>query len=276
MQFEQELSEMAQAVTRLVAATAPDRPPAPGGSLTVVGTGIRAINQLTLEAVAHIHQAESLLHVIGDPFQEAVLSAINPAAETLTIYYGDDTDRGDTYENMVQHILGEVVAGKRTVAAFYGHPGVFVYPTHESVRRARAAGYPSRMLPGVSAEDCLVADLGIDPGDGFHAFEATDFLYRRAPIDPTVHLVIWQVGALGNGAGGGAGYDPGMVAQLARKIGGRYGPAHPITIYEAPFDPTGSPTITRIPVAHLARTPMGLASTLYVPPIVPLRMVGTP
>ena len=82
------------------------------------------------------------------------------------MYYGEGLERMHTYEAMVQHILAEVVASKRVVAAFYGHPGVCTYPTHESVRRARAAGLPARMLPAVSAEDCLFADLGVDPRTG--------------------------------------------------------------------------------------------------------------
>ena len=40
------------------------------------------------------------------------------------------------------------------------HPGVYVAPSHETVLRARAEGYPARMLPGISSEDCLFADLG--------------------------------------------------------------------------------------------------------------------
>lgn len=266
----EELVEVADASVRLIDAVTADVPTPPAGSLTVVGTGIRAVTQLTVEAIAEMRRAESLLHVVGDHVQEELLAALNPTAATLTGYYGEDVDRLDTYEAMVQHILAEVAAGKRTVVAFYGHPGVFVYPTHQSVARARAMGYPARMLPAVSAEDCLVADLGIDPGDGFHAFEATDFLYLRNAIDPSVHLVIWQIGALGD-ATGGATYDVGMVGQLAEKLGAWYGMAHPVTIYEAPFAPTGRATMVRVPVAELPQSRIGMASTLYVPPRSDLR-----
>ncbi len=270
MEHHEELVDVADASVRLIDAVTADRPTPPGASLTVVGTGIRAITQLTLEAVAEMRRAESLLHVVGDAVPEQLLASLNSSATTLTGYYGNDVDRLDTYEAMIQHILAEVAAGKRTVVAFYGHPGVFVYPTHQSVARARAMGYPARMLPAVSAEDCLVADLGIDPGDGFHAFEATDFLYTRTAIDPSVHLVIWQVGALGD-ATGGSTYDVGMVGQLAQKLGTWYGMAHPVTIYEAPFAPTGRPTIVRVPVAELPQSRLGMASTLYVPPRADLR-----
>jgi hypothetical protein len=37
------------------------------------------------------------------------------------------------------------------------------------------------MLPAISAEDCLFADLGVDPADhGCPSYEATDFLVHGA------------------------------------------------------------------------------------------------
>ena len=54
------------------------------------------------------------------------------------------------------------------------------------------------MLPGISAEDCLFADLEIDPArQGLRSYEATDFLISGRPVDPTSGLVLWQVGAIG-------------------------------------------------------------------------------
>ena len=56
---------------------------------------------------------------------------------------------------------------------------VFVQPSHESIAIARLEGFSARMLPGISAEDCLFADIGLDPGkDGCQSFEATDFLRK--------------------------------------------------------------------------------------------------
>ena len=99
---------------------------------------------------------------------------------------------------MAEAILEPVRAGKRVCAAFYGHPGVFVLPSHEAIARARAEGFDATMLPGVSAEDCLVADLGVDPArNGLQSYEAGDFLRRRPAIEPTTALVLWQIGVVG-------------------------------------------------------------------------------
>ena len=263
---DQALVEVARAAVRLIAAVQPGATP-PGGSLTVVGTGIRAVTQLTVEALAAMASAEVLLHVIGEPVQEAAILAINPHAESMTGLYADGLVRNATYEAMVQQVLAAVAAGRRTVAAFYGHPGVFTYPSHESVRRARAAGHPARMLPAVSAEDCLYADLGIDPGDGCQAYEATSFLLQSHPVDPSAHLLLWQVGTIGNWTYESAGYDlrsfPALVAKLLRL----YPPAHPVTVYEASFDPAGLARVLTLPLAALDASLLSPATTLHIAPL---------
>jgi uncharacterized protein YabN with tetrapyrrole methylase and pyrophosphatase domain len=236
-----------------------------GGSLTVVGTGIRAITQLTLEALAVMTTAEVLLHVIGEPIQEEALLAVNPRASTLTGLYADGMDRSATYEAMVQQVLASVMAGKRTVAAFYGHPGVFTYPSHESVRRVRAAGYPARMLPAVSAADCLYADLGVDPGDGSQAYEATDFLWMRQRPDPGSHLLLWQAGSIGNWTYESAGYDMSAFPALVAKLLAIYPRHHPVTVYEAAFHPSGRARVLQMPLHRLHASHVTPASTLFVP-----------
>ena len=266
LDYHAELAGVAEAAAQLVTIISDDCSTR-GGSLTVVGTGIRAIRQLSVETIALMARAEVLLHVIGESVQEAALSAINPQGETLTGFYVDGGDRLQTYNLMVQRILASVTAGQRTVVAFYGHPGVFTYPAHESVRRARAAGFPARMLPAISAEDCLFADLGIDPGEGCQSYDATDFVYRDLPFDRSAHLVLWQAGTLGNWTYESSGYDLRSFPALVYKLMSAYPPGHPAKVYEASFDPNGFPRIERLPISLLRGEQMTPASTLHVPPV---------
>ena len=48
------------------------------GSLVVVGTGIRTVGQLTIEAVAWLRQADKVLYVVSDPVAEAMLKELIP------------------------------------------------------------------------------------------------------------------------------------------------------------------------------------------------------
>src|SRR5262245_3832821 len=102
------------------------------GSLVVVGTGIRTVGQLTMEAIAWIKQAERLFYVVSDPIAESVIQDLNPkAAESMSGLYHEGKPRILAYNAMIDRILKSVRSGKMTVAAFYGHPGVFAYPSHE-------------------------------------------------------------------------------------------------------------------------------------------------
>ncbi len=155
------------------------------GSLTVVGTGVKAASHATLEAVSYIRAAEKLLFLVADPITAEWLAELNPTAESLHSMYEAGRIRREIYSGMVDLILGHVRAGRRVCAALYGHPGIFAVPGHEAISRARSEGFPAVMLPGISAEDCLFADLGVDPArHGCQSFEATDFLLSQRTIDP--------------------------------------------------------------------------------------------
>ena len=78
---------------------------------------------------------------------------------------------------MVKRILEPVRAGLTVCAAFYGHPGVFAFPSHVSICAARAASYFARMLRGDFGRGLLSADLGLDPSmSGYQSFAETHFL----------------------------------------------------------------------------------------------------
>ena len=237
------------------------------GSLVVVGTGIRTVGHMTVEALAWIRIADAMFFLVADPVAEAVIRELNPGATSLHGHYGEGVQRAQSYEAMVEEMMGSVRAGKRTVAAFYGHPGVFAFPSHESVRRARREGYLALMLPGVSAEDCLFADLGVDPAvNGCQSYEATDFLIHDRIIDTASQLVLWQVGVVGDWTYRGAGYDLRAFPMLVARLQGLYGPWHEVTLYEAPLFPGVSPVITRIALGHLSSDYVNAGTTMYVPP----------
>lgn len=95
-------------------------------------------------------------------------------------------------------MLRDVRAGLDVLGIFYGHPGVFVSPTHRAIAIAQDEGYVAKMLPGVSAEDYMFSDLGFDPAvHGCMSQEATALLLTGTKLDPTVHNIIWQVGSVG-------------------------------------------------------------------------------
>lgn len=247
--------------------------PAPGGSLVVVGTGIRCVGHLTIETIAQIRHADKVFYLVMEPVAEEVVRRLNPAgAESLADLYREGKPRRETYRQMVERILASVRAGRRTCAVFYGHPGVFVGPAHQAIREARADGFPAEMLAGVSAEDCLFTDLGIDPAtDGCQSYEATDFLVNGRQIDASSHVVLWQVGVLGDRSFSYQVSDVKGIELLTKRLGETYPLDHRVCVYEASILPLCKPHIGWSQIGKLPETPMSIISTLYIPPARPPR-----
>lgn len=236
--------------------------------LIVVGTGIHIAEQLTIEAASWMCCAERLFYCVADPVGERVICALNGRAEALMPLYIDGRPRSETYELMVETIMQSVRAGDTTVVALYGHPGVFAFPSHEVIRRARAEGFRARMLPAVSAEDCLFADLGVDPADtGCQSLEASDFLLRMRTIDATQQLVLWQIGVLGEWVYRRNSYELCAAPLLVRKLLETYPPAHQAIVYEAASSPDAVPRIVSTAIGALHTVALTPISTLYVPPV---------
>lgn len=243
------------------------------GSLTVVGTGIQLAGHVTMAAKAWIEQADKLLFAVADPATAKWLATLNSTAEPLP-YNRNNQRRKETYAQMVERILAEVRQGLNVCAAFYGHPGVFADPAHESIRQARREGFRAEMLPGISAEDCLFADLGVDPGKrGCQSFEATDFLIRRRKFDPTSVLILWQIAFIGNrGFYEEGGHLPGLRI-LTEVLQNYYAADSEAIVYEAAvYHPVCQPVIQRMPLSKLPEAKVTEISTLYMPPNPPLEI----
>ncbi|EYF08899.1 SAM-dependent methyltransferase [Chondromyces apiculatus] len=240
----------------------------PSGALTVVGTGIRLITQITLEARAAIQDAEKVFYTADGPVQRRWLEQLNPTAESLEHLYQLGRDRLSTYDEMVERALSEARSGVRVCLVMYGHPGVLVTPAHEAIRRARAEGIRATMLPGVSAEDCLFADLGLDPGArGCQTFEATDFLVQRRRFDPRSALVLYQIAAIGIRAHTLALPNIHGLRALTAALVAHYPSEHEAIVYTAAEYPGCPPLLTPTTLDALPEATVLPTSTLYVPPL---------
>lgn len=224
--------------------------------------------QISTETRNLVQCADKVFAILADAFSLDYLSDLNPRIISLQHHYARGRQRDETYERMVEAILEPVRRGEHVCAAFYGHPGVFVRPSHEAIRRAWAEGFRAQMYPAISAEDCLFADLGVDPArSGCQNFEAMDFLLYGRVFDPTAALILWQPAALGDISRSTFRTDPRWVAALADVLMEQYPAEHEIIVYEAASFPLDGPRIESVRLDALADVSYTQASTLYVPPV---------
>ena len=239
------------------------------GSLIVVGVGIQAVRHMTWEARQAIENSDKVLNVIGTPIMQYWIKKLRPDVELIFSYYEEGKDRNQTYSEMVEHAMKYVRQGFSTCLVLYGHPGIYSTITSSAIKAAEKEGFRAHMQPGISAEDCLFAELGVDPGDiGCQSFEATRFLVYRRKFDTFCHLILLQIGAIAD-----PGFNPlkdpktGLVV-LTDYLKQYYDSNHEVYVYNAAPYSIAKPLIQRIPLYKVPEAYVDYSSTLYVPPIV--------
>jgi hypothetical protein len=133
----------------------------------------------------------------------------------------------------------------------------------------RSPLFAALLLPAISVEDGLFADLGVDPGiSGRVMVEATDFLLRPRAFDPTAALVLLQVGAIGlTDFALGDQPNRGGLRLLAEVLARHYPAGHRVALYRTPQLPIFDPSIDWVTLEQLPAAPLSVVSTLYVPPL---------
>jgi precorrin-3B methylase len=235
------------------------------GSLTIVGSGIKAISHFTIESMMAIKAADVVFHVVADNITESWISENAKHHRSMVDFYIPGQHRRTTYEEMKNQIVDEVKRGKNVCAVFYGHPGIFVNPSHAALRELVDQGYPVTMQPGISAEDCLFADIGIDPAThGCCSIEATNFLIYERAIDTTMPLVMWQIGMVGDPT---FTPEPAMrrVDALIEKLSRFYPASHNVCVYEAALYSVSKPRKEWRQLADVAKCEINGISTMYIP-----------
>ncbi|MEU3566354.1 SAM-dependent methyltransferase [Kitasatospora sp. NPDC006786] len=261
-------------LSRAIAAAGPPggEPSEHKGELTVLGSGIEAAG-FTRADERLLREADHVFHCVADPATIVRINAWRPDAYDLGVLYDDAKDRYLTYVQMSEAVLHFVRAGRRVAAVFYGHPGIFVLSSHRAVRIARREGHTAVMRPGISALDVLCADLGVDPSTpGMQTFEASDLLIRDRRLDPGLHLVLWQVGIVGELDYRRAGFTNRHLPVLLDRLEEVYGPDHTVVNYIGARYRGLDPVTARYTVAALrdpaVQRTVTSASTWYLPPAV--------
>jgi uncharacterized protein YabN with tetrapyrrole methylase and pyrophosphatase domain len=244
----------------------------PRGSLSCVGMGMTLGSHLTPLSRSYIEQADVVFAGLSDGVVEMWLERMNPDVRSLQGYYQEGKSRLKTYKQWVAVMMDEVRAGKKVCGVFYGHPGIFAWSPHKVIQAARAEGFQAHMEPGISAEDCLYADLGIDPGSfGCQHVEASQLLFYERRIDPNGYLVLWQVGLVGDLSLARFSTGPAYKQVLVDVLSQDYPLDHEIIIYRGATLPIEKPRIQRIALRDLPTAMMTAEETVLVPPAAPLK-----
>ena len=234
------------------------------GCLTIVGCGLHP-GHMTKEAESTIKNAEIVLFLTPNPLSIHHIYDLNLNVENLGLLYEGDVTRREAYGMMSDRMVELVLQGRKVCCVFYGHPGVFVSSTHMAIDRLNEMGLPVKMLPGISAEACLFADLHLDPAiSGCISYEVSQFLLTRKQLDTSAILILWQVGIVGEYTFNHHPGEDGLTV-LTMNLTSHYPKDHPVCIYEAPTLPGFPSRADWINLKDLSEAVIKLVSTLVVP-----------
>lgn len=242
------------------------------GQLVVIGSGMMLGAHITPRSRAFLADADQVFVAVTDALTEQWIASINPRIHSFAALYQAGKPRSETYQQMVALILGAVRQQQKVVAVFYGHPGVFAQVAQMALSCAHAEGFAGHMEPGISAADCLHADLQIDPATfGCTYMEASQLMFYQRVLDPTGYVILWQVALAGDLTISKLASQPKCIELLVAHLQQWYPANHPIILYEAASLPFQSIRRQHLLLEQLTAAELTLKTTLVLPPAKPLQ-----
>lgn len=247
----------------------------PAVTLRVIGTGYNVAGHVTAESRSLLARADRAFYLVTDPATATWIRTVQPAARSLHDAYREGESGVDAVHEMVGRILEALPEGEgdgpgvEVCLVLSGHPAICLELSRRAAARWRESGGRVVMYPSVSFEDCLVADLGVDPATtGRALYDATDFVLRPRVPDTGAALVLLQAGVLGEVAyRAGREASPERLRLLADTLLRHYPVDHEVVLYEASQLPVVEPRIVHIHLADLPDAPVRVQTTLYLPPV---------
>lgn len=237
-------------------------------SLVLVGSGIKALSHLSKEANTYIQHADKVLYLTNEPVTEEWILKNSKEAESLDEIYFHHPKRHDSYKAITEHILQNLRLTKHICVVMYGHPCFYAKSGMEAVIQAQAEGYEAFILPAISTEDCLFADLQIDPATyGCQSYDATDFLIHQNEFSTNAHLLLFQVNSIGSMGQAEFHENASNLKILVNYLIKFYPTDHSVLLYSAAQYPGMKSKVRTFELQNLIKTKISNTETLYIPPM---------
>lgn len=234
--------------------------------LAVVGSGIKKLHQMSLEAWWLLQDSEVVISNLNDTVAIEYL-ADNLDAELIdfsNIYDSENNEtRYSTYHDMILCPLEKAKETDGLVTYLsVGHPNIWAWTPYAVKHLGENEwGLNVELLPGISAVDSIYSDLGIDPAQGgVVQYNFTKALQERLELSPRLSFIGWLFGRFS--------LDSDATVEDAKQyLAEQFGPDKMIYIVRMSKNCYTSSAILNIPIRDLDKydTEEFLGTTLVVP-----------
>ena len=214
------------------------------GSLVIVNTGVMAVNQVTVEAKHWIQHSDRVLFLGSDPVTERWIQTLNNSVESL--------NRLETSDEIVERTLDHMRAGLAVCLAFHERSALSTEVSRQAIEQSRADGFAAAVVPGVSALDCLFADLGLDLSSGGCRIYGAEAFVERGRPDLSSALVLYLS-------------DDSPLSELLALLRPAYGEEQKAVLYEPARYAVLEPAVRRCTIRDIGEADLAQFSILYIP-----------
>lgn len=222
------------------------------GKITIVGLGPGAPEQLTREAWRILSEAEVVwLRTVHHPVTSHLPQTVELRA--FDSYY----EEAETFESVYAAIAEKIISLSEAEDVLYavpGHPLVGESAVRQILEQGRKFGRAVRIVEGLSFIEPTLTALSIDALDGLQIVDAVEVLaLHHPPLIPDTPALIGQV------------YSRAVASELKLTLMHQYPDLHEVALVEGAG--TAAQSVTWLHLYEIDRRPLGLLTSLYVPPL---------
>ncbi len=168
------------------------------GSISIFGTGVKAIAQITLETNFLLQKMDKVFHMSSNDSIAKYLDSIGCEEVNLNYLYAEGNQRKNVYKKISEIIVSKVSTNKIDCAFLTTGNPVFLNTIVRYIcDLAKAKGVPVNIYPGVSSIDSILVDIRLPVGlTGLQCYECTHFIKFQPHIDIRVPLLLFQPGVI--------------------------------------------------------------------------------
>jgi len=213
-------------------------------NLIICGSGIKTLSHHTQEFAVAVKHADIVIYLVNEPILELWLQKNSKQSFSLNELYFLSSERSDSYQLIEQKVISSFECYNNICLVFYGHPLLLADSVNTIINQAKSKEIKVQVLPGISAFDCLLADLEIKLDGGCFLAEASFFVKHQTKIDISHHVVLWQVGMI-DVSTPPTENKKGNILKLKNELLKYYPPQSIIYLYEASLYPYRKPLIIK-------------------------------
>jgi Tetrapyrrole (Corrin/Porphyrin) Methylases len=184
--------------------------------LILLGYGVSDTLQLTVEAQRLLGRYGKAYCLPLPPNLKRFLRSQRVECIDLSDHFQEGKPFGEVYLELADFILKRCAEEKPVILLSQGNPLFLNSLNRFLFTKARERRLEVQVVPGLSQIDTIISDIGLDVGMfGVQVFDARRFVQRGLRPNPSVPLVLLQVGGFAMSTAGVNGASPEGYAPLA-------------------------------------------------------------